>query len=80
MAEKAKKENPLEEMEKKLSDTEKGERIEKYLKNEAYAFILSEGLLNKFLEFRTPLHRSKPQDVFFNLVAEADLRGLWIDF
>ena len=56
-----------------------GETLEKYLKNEAYAFLLAEGLLDKFLEFREPFHRTKAQDALFNLVAEAQMGGLWID-
>ncbi len=56
-----------------------GETLEKYLKNEAYAFILAEGLLDKFLEFREPFHRTKAQGALFNLVAEAQIGGLWID-
>ena len=56
-----------------------GETLEKYLKNEAYAFILAEGLLDKFLDFREPFHRTKAQGALFNLVAEAQIGGLWID-
>ena len=56
-----------------------GETLEKYLKNEAYAFLLAEGLLDKFLEFREPFHRTKAQDALFKLVAEAQMGGLWID-
>ncbi len=62
-----------------LSETEDRERVERYLKNEAYAFLLAEGLLDKFLEFRETFHRTKPQEALFSLVAEADMGGLWID-
>ena len=64
---------------KQLSETKEGYAIERFLKNEAYAFLLAEGLLNKFLEFREHFHRTKAQEVLYNLVAEAKLGGLWID-
>ena len=64
---------------KQLSEVKEGETIERYLKNEAYAFLLAEGLLDKFLEFREHFHRTKPQDALYNLVAEAGMGGLWID-
>lgn len=63
----------------KLEATEEGEVIEKLLKNEAYAFLLAEGLIDKFLEFRENFHRTKAQEVLYNLVTEASLGGLWID-
>ena len=63
----------------KLKEAEEGEVIEKMLKNEAYGFILSEGLLDKFLEYREHFHRTKAQDALYNLIAEAHLGGLWID-
>jgi glutathionylspermidine synthase len=63
----------------KVAESDEGERVERYLKNEAYAFLLAEGLLDKFLEFREPFHRTKAQDALFNLVAEAQMGGLWID-
>lgn len=62
-----------------LTEIKEGEKIEKYLKNEAYAFLLAEGLLDKFLEFRERFHRTKAQDALYSLVAEADMGGLWID-
>lgn len=68
-----------EELEEALTEEEEGRRLERYLKNEAYAFLLAEGLLDKFLEFREPYHRTKPQGTLFYLVSEADLGGLWID-
>ena len=64
---------------KELQETKEGERVERYLKNEAYAFLLAEGLLDKFLEFREKFHRTKPQEVLFSLVTEANMGGLWID-
>lgn len=67
------------ETQEKIHDLETGESIEKFLKNEAYAFLLAEGLLDKFLDFRETFHRTKAQDALYNLVAEADLGGLWID-
>lgn len=63
----------------KLEESEEGEVVERLLKNEAYAFLLAEGLIDKFLEFRESFHRTKAQDALYNLVAEADMGGLWID-
>jgi hypothetical protein len=63
----------------KVAESDEGERVERYLKNEAYAFLLAEGLLDKFLEFREPFHRTKAQEALFTLVAEAQMGGLWID-
>lgn len=63
----------------KLKKAEEGEEIEKLLKNEAYAFLLAEGLVDKFLEFREYFHRTKAQNALYNLVAEAHQGGLWID-
>lgn len=67
------------ETQRQLSEAKDGERVERYLKNEAYAFLLAEGLLDKFLEFRETYHRTRAQDALFNLVAQADMGGLWID-
>lgn len=72
-------EKNYEELAKELQEAKEGEQIEKLLKNEAYAFLLAEGLLDKFLEFRQHFHRTKAQDALYNLVAEASLGGLWID-
>ena len=69
----------IKETQEKLQEAKEGERIEKHLKNEAYAFLLAEGLLDKFLEFREHFHRTKAQDALYSLVAEADQGGLWID-
>ena len=63
----------------KLEESKEGEVVERLLKNEAYAFLLAEGLIDKFLEFREPYHRTKAQDALYNLVSEADMGGLWID-
>ena len=63
----------------KLSRLESKEDVEKYLKNEAYSFLLAEGSLDKFLDFRETFHRTKAQEALYNLVIEADLGGLWID-
>ena len=63
----------------KLEESKEGEVVERLLKNEAYAFLLAEGLLDKFLDFREHFHRTKAQDALYNLVAEADMGGLWID-
>ena len=73
------KENEHQETLKQLSEIEERAKVEKYLKNEAYAFLLAEGLLDKFLEFRERFHRTKAQDALYTLVAEADMGGLWID-
>ena len=52
---------------------------EKLLKNEAYAFLLSEGLVEKFLNFRYTYQRTKSQEVYFKLVQIADLDDCWLD-
>ena len=62
-----------------LSDSLAGEAIERSLKNEAYAFILAEGLTEKFLGFRIMPNRSKHQAALYSLVTGADLEGIWID-
>lgn len=64
---------------KKLSCMEAKGVIEKFLKNEAYAFLLSEGLLDKFLLFREPKNRTKTQDAIYTLISATDLVGMWID-
>ena len=69
----------LNEEEEKLDDMEAGEAIERHLKNEAYGFILSEGLLEKFLEYREKFHRTRAQEVLYTMATETDQRGLWID-
>ena len=51
---------------------------ERLYKNEAYAFILSEGLLDKFLDFREPLHRTRSQEIHYTLTTASDLPGEWI--
>lgn len=67
------------ETQEKLHDYETGESIEKFLKNEAYAFLLAEGLLDKFLDFRETFHRTKAQEALYTLVAKNNQEGLWID-
>ena len=57
----------------------KAERIERRLKNEAYSFLLSEGLLEKFLEYRTNFHRTKSQETYYRLTMSANIEGAWID-
>ena len=51
---------------------------ERLYKNEAYAFILSEGLLDKFLDFREPLHRTRSQEIHYSLITASDLPGEWV--
>lgn len=63
----------------RLKKAEEGEEVEKLLKNEAYAFLLAEGLMDKFLDFREYFQRTKAQNALYNLVAEASLGGLWVD-
>lgn len=63
----------------KITIYETGEAIEKYLKNLAYAFIVSEGLLERFFDFMDPHHRDKRQEAIYSLTMEAELGGLWID-
>lgn len=59
------------------SEREENSR-ERLLKNEAYAFILSEGLIDKFLDFREPFHRTRSQDISYNLAIMADIPDFWI--
>ena len=79
MITKNEKTKQLSELEERLKKAEEEGTIEKHLKNEAYAFLLAEGLLDKFLEFRQHFHRSRAQDALYNLVFEASLGGLWVD-
>ena len=67
------------EIEQKLKEARDGKDVEKLLKNEAYAFLLAEGLLDKFLEFRQHFHRTRAQEALYTLVVDASLGGLWID-
>lgn len=62
-----------------LSHAEGREEIERFLKNEAYSFLLSEGLIGKFLEYRNTSQQSKQQGAAYFLAVNANLRGLWID-
>lgn len=62
-----------------LREAENGEEVERFLKNEAYSFILAEGLTDKFLEYRKTSHRSKHQEALYNLTIGAGIGGLWID-
>ena len=64
---------------KELREAEEGEEIERFLKNEVYSFLLSEGLTDKFLEYRSMNNRTKHQEALYNLTMGADLSGLWID-
>lgn len=61
-----------------LSNTKEKLDEERLLKNEAYAFILSEGLIDKFLDFREPFHRTRSQDIHYNLTIRADFPDFWI--
>lgn len=73
-------EESLEELREQLTSAEDRECIERFLKNEAYAYIMAEGLLDKFLEFRTTsLYRTKVQESHYKSVMDANLGGLWID-
>ena len=38
----------------KLEENKEGKVVERLLKNEAYAFLLAEGLIDKFLENQSP--------------------------
>lgn len=64
---------------KKLGEANEGEEIERTLKNEVYSFLLSEGLLEKFLEYRTNFHRTKSQETYYRLTMSANIEGAWID-
>lgn len=63
----------------KLSQAEGSEKIERFLKNEAYSFLLSEGLIDKFLEYRNTSQQTKQQWAAYFLSVNANLGGLWID-
>lgn len=63
----------------KLSLAEGREEIERFLKNEAYSFLLAEGLLDKFLEYRDTSQQTKQQATAYYLSINANLGGLWID-
>lgn len=65
----------LEELSEKVID----EGTERVLKNEAYAFLLSEGLVDKFIDFRETFHRSRAQEAYWKLVSQADLDGYWLE-
>ena len=67
------------ELDEALSFMEAAEGNERYLKNEAFGFILSEGLLEKFLEFREEYHRTPTQRTHYTLVLRANLAGFWLD-
>ena len=63
----------------KLSQADGNEEIERFLKNEAYSFLLSEGLIDKFLEYRNTSQQTKQQRAEYFLSVNANLGGLWID-
>lgn len=70
----------LEELREQLISAEDRERIERFLKNEAYAYLISEGLLDKFLWFRSSsLHRTEKQENAYKPITEANLGGLWFE-
>ena len=62
----------------KCSFVEGREEIERFLKNEAYSFLLAEGIIDKFLEYREA-QQTKQQGAAYFLVVNANLEGLWID-
>ena len=62
-----------------LAEKVVSEATEKNLKNEAYAFLLSEGLVDKFLNFREIYQRTKSQEVYLRLVQIADLEECWLE-
>lgn len=61
------------------SQKETMENLEKFLKNQAFTFILTEGLLEKFLEFRKSGQRTKTQETIYTLVLATEPKGFWID-
>lgn len=74
----------LQEIEKRLTEekeaAETEEAIERFLKNEAYSFIISEGLVDKFLTFRrSPMDRTEKQEKVYRLTTDSNLEGLWIE-
>ena len=68
----------LSEVKEELNNERDENSEERLYKNEAYAFILSEGLLDKFLDFREPLHRTRSQEIHYSLTTASDLPGEWI--
>ena len=68
----------LSEVKEELNNERDENSEERLYKNEAYAFILSEGLLDKFLDFREPLHRTRSQEIHYTLTTASDLPGEWI--
>lgn len=64
---------------KLCSETREKYELEKCLKNEAYAFILSEGLLDKFKAFQNDLsNRNDTEKAISYLVANTSPEGEWI--
>ncbi len=69
----------FDEMQAKFKGAKEKYEDEKCLKNEAYAFILSSGALDKFLEFQNEYFKRSPQDNAISyLVANAQPDGEWI--
>lgn len=62
-----------------FSELEEAERLERHLKNEAYAFLRSKKQIKEFLEFREYYHRTRREDVVYNAIMKRDWGGLWID-
>lgn len=71
-------ETRLREKEGELSKALGAERRERQLKNEAYAFLRSEGLTSQFLDFINDIHRTRSQDEAYRQTMMENLRGLWI--
>lgn len=69
----------LTELKEQLSDMDTRETIENFLKNEAYAFLISEGLLDEFVVFREGSARTRSQNEIYNLVTSIAKKGLWIE-
>ena len=65
-------------LKEEISNKETREEIEKFLKNQAFTFILTEGLLEKFLKFRESGQRTKTQEAIYTLVLATDPIGFWI--
>ena len=54
------------------------EKKERNLKNEAYAFIQSQGLTSMFHNYINQLGTTREQDLFYNYATRGGKRGLWI--
>ncbi len=62
----------------RVIDSLEREEEERTLKNIAYSFLISKGLLSEFLDFCKG-NRTKEQEFVYKLVKEKDLKRNWIE-